>query len=222
MSQHPEIIAAPLTIWIAPVGTAFPGLSDAPGELWVLLGVNGARSLSGSGVSVTHQHTWSSPPPPAGETASNVSTIESEDLRLRVELLDLTVEQYALAMGAGDVARVARMPGAPGTRSIGLSVATRAAQEFAVLARGPSPYLDGLVSQYELPRCTEAGSPQVVFRRGVPAALAIEFKALPDPSAISEAERFGRLTAQDSTAVVPIAADDGRFLLTSADLFLEI
>ena len=222
MSQHPEIIAAPLTVWIAPVGTPFPALGGAPGEAWVLLGANGSRSFSGSGVSLIHQRTFSSPPPPAGQTSSNVSTIETDDLRIRVELLDLTLEQYSLVLGSNGISMVARMPGVPGTRTVGLSVPGRVAQEFALLARGPSPYLDDHLSQYEVPRCTEVGSPQIVRRKGVPAGLSIEFKALPDPAATSEAERFGRLTAQDSTAVIAIAADDDRLLLTSTDLFLEI
>lgn len=222
MSQHPEIIAAPYTIWIAPVGTAFPVTSAEPGPAWQLLGSNGARSLTEAGVSVQHEHRWSSPPPPAGQTAATVAMMESEDLRIRLELLDLTIEQYAVALGANAITSLPRLPGVHGTRTIGLSIGPGSAPEFALLARGPSPYVEGLLAQYEVPRCHEAGSPQVVFRRGVPAGLSLEFRALPDPAAASEVTRFGRLIAQDSTPVAALLHDDGRYLLTSSGLFLEI
>lgn len=222
MSQHPEIIAAPLTIWVAPVGTAFPALIAAPEAPWELLGKNGARSFSEAGVTISYQHQWVSPPPPAGRTASTVAMLEAEDLRLRVELLDLTLERYAIATAASELSYVPRMPDVPGTRSIGLSIGPRGAPIFALLARGPSPYLEGKIAQYELPVCQALGSPQPMFRRGQPAGLALEFRAFPDPAATSEAQRFGRLIAQDSTGVAALRHDDGRFLLTSSDLFLEI
>lgn len=222
MSQHPEIIAAPYTIWIAPVGTAFPSVDADPGEDWALLGVNGARNMSEGGLSVVHQQNWASPAPPAGQTAPTTTMLESEDLRLRVELLDLTLEQYAFALGSNAITAVPRAPGVPGTRTLGLSIGPRNAAEFALLARGPSPYIDGLAAQYELPRCAEGGSPEVVFRKGVPAGLDLEFRALPDPAAACEATRFGRLVAQDSTAVIALTGDDDLYLLTATDLFLEI
>ena len=222
MSQHPEIIAAPLTIWIAPVGTAFPEMTAEPGAPWVMLGTNGARNYAGTGVVVEHQRQWTSPPPPAGATATNVVMLESEDMRLRVELLDLALEQYSFVLGSNEITATPRLPGVAGTRAIGLSIGAGNVPEFALLARGPSPYVAGLLSQYQVPRCCEAGSPSLSRRKGIPAGLSIDLRVLPDPAATSEAERFGRLIAQDSTAIVPITHEDGRFLLTSNDLILEI
>lgn len=222
MSQHPEIIAAPLTIWLAPVGTAFPLPNAAPGAGWVLLGTNGARNLGTGGVKVSHRKDIASALPPAGQTASPVVMIESEDLRVSFELIDLTLEQYAFVMAGNALAFTPRLPGVPGTTEIGLSIGSRNLPEFALLARGPSAYVEGLIAQYQLARAVEVGSPQITYQRGQPSGLALEFKALPDPAATSEATRFGRLVAQDSTAVAALLAEDGRYLLTSSDLYLEI
>ena len=216
MSQHPEIIAAPFTVWIAPVGTAFPALNALPAISWMRLGKNGARNMADGGIAVSHQQNWVSPPPPAGETASGTVMLESEDLRVRFELLDLTLEQYSLTLGSNAITTVAGTTGVPGTRSLGLSIGPRGGQEFALLARGPSSYVEGLIAQYELARCREVGSPRPESRKGVPAKLAIEFQALPEPAATSEATRFGRLVAQDSgePAAPYYTFDDGLALPT--------
>lgn len=215
MSQHPEIIVAPYTVWIAAVGTTFPALDAEPAEAWQLLGTNGARSYAGSGVAMQHGQQWASSSPPAGQTASTAAMLEGEDLRIRLELLDLTLEQYSQAMGANTVVTVPAGPGTIGYRKMGLSIGPRSAQEFALLVRGPSPYADEMPAQYELPRACEVGSPQLVFGGGGPARLAIEYKALPNPSATSEDERFGRLLAQNAGALppafdpLPIITSDG-------------
>ena len=196
MSQHPEIIAAPFTIWIAPVGTAFPAVDAEPSDDWSLLGSHGARSYSAGGIVLAHDRQYMQSAPPAGETASTVSAIEREGLRVRFELLDLTLEQYALVLGGNAITVQPAAYQVPGTRTIGLSIASGASREFAVLARGPSPYLAGLAAQFELPRACEVGSPQLTFSKAVAAGLRVDLNALPDPAATNEAERFGRLVAQ--------------------------
>lgn len=201
MTQHPEIITAPFTIWIAPVGTAFPAMTATPAAPWRLLGTSGARNYDTGGVVLASGQQWTSPPPPAGETASTATMMESEELRVRLDLIDLTLEQFALVMGGNPVSTVAPGPGTPGYRKVGLSIGPGNAGEFALLVRGPSPYNEDLPAQFELPRACEVGSPQPVFGGGSAARLAVEFKLLPDAAATSEAERFGRLLAQDVAAL---------------------
>jgi hypothetical protein len=203
MNQHPEIITAPFTIWIAPAGTAFPALSAAPADPWRLLGTNGARGYGESGVVLASSQQWVSPPPPAGETAPTASALESEELRVQLELIDLTLEQFALTMGGAAVTTVAPGPGTPGFRRMGLAIGPGTAGEFALLVRGPSPYNEDMPAQFELPRACQIGSPRPVFSGGSATRLAVEFKLLPDPAATSEAERFGRLMAQDSGPGAP-------------------
>ena len=52
MAQPYEIVAGPLTIWLAPVGTAFPLIDADPAEAWKLMGTSGTRNYSNDGVSV--------------------------------------------------------------------------------------------------------------------------------------------------------------------------
>lgn len=205
MSQHPEIIAAPFTVWIAPVGSAFPTLDEEPGEAWSLLGTNGDRNYASGGVTVSHQRQIVQPPPPAGETAATVAMTESESLRVQLQLLDITLEQYAVVMGGNAVATTPAAPGASGYKVLGLALPTGALPPFAVLARGPSPYAEGMIAQYELPHCCEAGSPRLVFTKGQPVGLSVDLLALSDPAATSEPMRFGRLVAQYAEALPPLA-----------------
>jgi hypothetical protein len=54
------------------------------------------------------------------------------------------------------------------------------------------------VLQYEIPVAVQIGEPEVVFVKGEPAALNLEFMALEDPDASSADERFGRIIAATS------------------------
>src|SRR3546814_4738671 len=47
-----EILAGPLTIWLSPVGTAFPLIDAEPGAEWKLMGTRGTRNMSNDGVTV--------------------------------------------------------------------------------------------------------------------------------------------------------------------------
>lgn len=196
MSQHPEIIAAPFTVWLAPVGTAFPAVDEEPGEGWTLLGSHGARSYSSGGVTVSHDRQFAESPPPAGETAPAAASLEREGLSVNLVLLDMTVEQYAFVLGQNTVTTQPSAYLVPGVKTIGLSIEPGAAREFALLARGPSPYVGDLAAQYELPRCYEAGSPRLVFSKGQAVGISVDLKALADPAATRASERFGRLVAQ--------------------------
>jgi hypothetical protein len=203
--QHPEIIAASYTVWIAPVGTAFPAIDEAPTAAWETLGSNGDRNYSGAGLTVSHQRQYAKAVQ-AGETADGAVMIETEELRLTGELVDVTLEQYALVLGGNAVTTVAAGPGVPGTKTLGLSVRSGLSREFALLVRGPSPYDETKLMQYELPRCCEAGGPQLTYRRAVATGIAFSIKVLPDAAATSEETRFGRVVAQfaDAEAEPPI------------------
>jgi len=191
-----EIIASPYTIWIAPVDTAFPAVNAAPGSAWTKIGTSGDRSYSENGVTGRHIRR-NETTQPAGSTSPTYSFTSGEEYRVAAELFDLSLEQYAHALGQNAIVATSALPGLPGTKVIGLSMRARSEDVFAIMVRGPSPYGETLRAQFELPRCREAGTgPQVRLRRGVPAALAIEFVALEDPNAVSEDQLFGRLVAQ--------------------------
>jgi hypothetical protein len=146
-------------------------------------------------VSVRHQR-QNATSQPAGSLAPTFGFPIADGLSVRVLMLDLTLEQYSRAVGGNPVTRPAPDPASAGVRTVGLGLPARSRPPFALLVRGASPYGEAAVLQYEVPRCMEMGAgPEIVFRRGQPALLALEFLALEDPAATSEETRFARLTA---------------------------
>lgn len=190
-----EIIGAPLTVWIAPIGTVFPLINVAPAVAWTMLGTNGDRNYSNDGVTVAHSKTYQKARP-AGASGPVKAFLDEEDMMIRLTLWDLTLEQYAYALNSNTITTTAAAAGVAGFKKIGLSQSVGKTKEFALLARGLSPYDEAMNAQYELPRCYDSGSAEPVFRKGVPAGLALELTALEDLNAASDVERFGRFVAQ--------------------------
>lgn len=191
MSFH-EVIGAPLTVFIAPINTAFPTIGAAPAAGWVRLGTNGDRNYDNSGVQVQHAKSYSKVRT-AGASGAVKAFLTEEDLMFRVTLLDVTMEQYAYALNNNTVTTTAPASGQPGNRAIGLSEDVGRTAEFALLARGISPYNPALFMQYEIPRCFQSGAPQPVFRKGEPAGLLLQFEALENAAATNAQQRFGVL-----------------------------
>lgn len=215
-----EIITAPFTLWLAPVGTAFPAPDAAPAAPWVVLGKNGSRSYESGGIRVQHQRQIEQSRP----AASSVATFAwgaGESLTIALSLIDLTLEVYAKALGGATIGTVPALPDTIGTRSMGLTLGRAPLAEFALLARGPSPYVEGENAQFQIARCVQAGSPQPTFSKAG-SALDLTFTALEDPSATSEADLFGRLVATHEPGIAALLADDGLPLVTADGFYLEI
>lgn len=197
--QPYEIIAAPFTLWLAPVGTAYPLLSAAPASEWVKVGTNGDRSESEDGVTVSHSQDFSETKT-AGSTGPVKAFRTDEGLKVSLTLLDVSLEQYKLALNSNAVSTTAAGVGTVGFKSLplyrGLNVATH-----ALLVRGASAYGDNYIGQYEIPYCYQSASPELVYKKGDPAGLALEFTALEDPAAASASARFGRLIMQHAVAL---------------------
>ncbi|MEL6485655.1 MAG: hypothetical protein AAFQ13_00730, partial [Pseudomonadota bacterium] len=199
-----EIISGPFEIYSAPVGTAFPQLSQEPAAPWVRLGAAGALNQSEKGISLIHR-LQESQAVKAGRSAPAHSFFYAQELRVQVELYDLTLETYGRALGGNLLTETAPSNGVAGSRTVGLGVETRQPAIRALLLRGQSPYKNGLKAQFEVPRCHEAGQPSFVLRRGRPAGLAIEFIGLEDPGAVSIDQIFGRIVAEDEDALPGLA-----------------
>lgn len=189
-----EILAGPYTLWLAPVGTAFPLVNAAPAAAWVRVGTNGDVNYDEDGVTVSHvakrENVRS-----AGRTGPIKAYTTEEDLMIMLKLMDVSVEAYAIALNKAAPTTTAAAVNAPGTRRIGLSVGADPIV-YALLARGLSPYGDNFAAQYEVPRVYQSANQKPVYKKGKPAILELEFTALEDIGAASPAERFGRLVAQ--------------------------
>lgn len=198
-----EIIGAPLTLWLAPVGTAMPLVSAAPSEDWIKVGTNGDRSYESGGVTTTHGKTYSKVRT-AGASGPVKAFLDEEDLMFGVTLLDITLEQYQLALNGNTITTVAPGAGTVGTKKIGLSEDVGRTREYALLARGLSPYNEALAMQYCIPRCYQSGAPAVVYRKGGGGAgLALQFEALEDLTTETAQERFGYIIAAHLAALPP-------------------
>jgi hypothetical protein len=196
-----EIIGAPLTLWVAPVGTEFPLISAAPGAGWTKIGTNGDRSYEAGGVTVMHAKTFSKVRP-AGASGPVKAFLDEEDLMFRVSLLDVTLEQYANALNGNTVTTTAAGVGTQGFKKVGMSEDVGRTREYALLARGLSPYNEALAMQYCVPRCFQSGAPEVVYRKGGGgAALALQYEALEDLTTEVAQERFGYIIAANAIAL---------------------
>lgn len=201
MDMQPyEIVGQPLTLWVAPVGTAFPLIDAAPAAEWILVGTSGDNNYSDAGVTVTHSQTINKVRP-AGSVGPRKAFRADEDLMFALTLWDVTLEQYALALGRLEaVTTTAAGAGTAGFKTLGLSRG-ETVPEMALLARGVSPYADGMAAQYQVPRCYQSGNPAPVYNKGVPAGLALQFEALEDLTAVDPTLRFGTIVAQTAAAL---------------------
>lgn len=194
-----EIVAGPFTLWLAPVGTAFPLIGAAPAGTWIKVGTGGDKNYSDDGVTVMHSQNIEQVRP-AGTLGAVKAFRTEEDLMVSLTLWDITLEQYATALNGNTVSTTAAGAGTAGFKKIGLSRGQEVTT-YALLARGISPYGDGYTAQYEVPRCYQSGNAEPVYVKGVPAGLELEFTALEDATAASAAERFGRFVTQHAVAI---------------------
>lgn len=198
MSERPyEILAQPFTLWVAAVGSVFPPIEEDPGEEWTKVGSSGDLNYTEDGVTVTHSQgveMWRA----LGSTGPRKALRAEEELRVSLAVADLTLEQYAIALNYATVSTVA--PGAEAgykqlPMSCGLALPHRA---LLIRGAGASPYGVGWNAQYEIPVAVQAGEPEVVYVKGEPAGLALEFAALEDPDADNVDERFGRFVGESA------------------------
>jgi len=193
-----EILAAPYTMYIAPLDTAFPDIDADPTAPWVKVGTSGDRNYTEDGVKAQHGQSISTFRA-VGSAGPVKAWRDSEDLKLSLVLADLSLEQYGMALNHQTPTAVPASVGVAGTKTIGLSRGLTVTQ-YAVLIRGASPYGEAFAMQYEIPVAVQSGSPEPVFKKNEPASLAIEWTVLEDPDASTENERFGRLVAQTADA----------------------
>lgn len=171
-----EVIAAPLTVYVADYGTGAPAdASVTPDASWFKLGTTGNKNYSDKGVVVTHDQTivtWK----PAGSTGARKAWRTEEFVTVEVELVDLTIEQYAKTLNDATVTTSGNH------KSIQLQQGATVTV-FALLARGLSPFSDSLNAQYYCPMVFQADNPAPAYAAaGVPAMLACKWQTLEDSS----------------------------------------
>ncbi|MBS3927094.1 MAG: hypothetical protein KGZ65_00115 [Sphingomonadales bacterium] len=176
MAAPYEIVAAPLTVYLAAVGTAFPDVDESPGGSWTKLGTSGDKNYSDDGVTVSLPQSIETFTP-AGDTVPRKAFRTEEGLEISFTLVDLTPEQVAKVLDDAAITTVAASSGVPGTKKIPLRRGLQVAN-FALLARGISSVNDSLACQFEVDSCYQSGEPEPVFNKGEPAGLELTFTAL--------------------------------------------
>jgi hypothetical protein len=194
-----EIVAAPLTLYIAPLGQAAPPIQATPTQLasagWTLVGANGNDDYDATGVTVTHNQTittWT----PLGSTAPNKAWRTAEQFEIAVTLADISPATYALALNDAAVTTIAMSgTGVAGESDVPLFQGINVAA-YALLARGISGVNNMYNAQYYVPCVYQSSNPAPVYKLGSPAELALTFAAVLDPNGGG----FGNFQQQTSAA----------------------
>lgn len=191
-NQQPyEITAGPVEVYIAPVGESMPAIgTEPPGGNWTLIGTIGDDETSEEGVSI--QHTESLEVfRGLGSTAPMKVFRTAEDLIIGFSLADLTLEEYARKLNFNTVAT--------DTDDKTLDMYKGDVVLYrALLIRGEDkgPYGASYNIQWEIPRVYASGDAEIVWVKGSPAMLAIQFTAAADLNASADSDRFGVIRTQ--------------------------
>lgn len=179
-----EIVATPLQLYMAPIGTANPAVDATATQItgggWTLVGTNGNLDHDSAGVTVTHNQTLATFQS-AGSTAPSKVWRTSEQLELAVTLADITPAQYALALNDVAVTTIAATTGVAGEQDVPLLQGTNVAV-YALLAVGVSALNNSMQAMYCVPAVYQSSNPAPVFKMGSPAELALTFATLLDPN----------------------------------------
>lgn len=195
-----EVLGMPGEVYIADVGTAFPDIDAAPGVGWTLLGTAGNLNYTQDGIKVSNSQS-TSVFRALGDAGPRKVFRTEEDLKIALEIADMTLEQYKQALNGNSITASTGVAGTADYKKIGLSRGlTIDTSALLIRIPGGSPYIADGNSQFEIPQAQQIGSAEPVFRRDGPALLAFEWMALVDPNAASDDERFGRFVAQTAAS----------------------
>lgn len=191
-TQPQELVTGPVTLYVAPIGTAVPLVDTAPASPWVQVGTNGPNDYDGAGVTVTLNQTlatWT----PLGTTAPVAVWRTNEQLEVAVTLADTSPNAFALAMNDVAVTTVAASTGNPGESDVPLLQGPQVSV-FACLVRGISALNNTMNAQYAIPAVYQGANPAPVYKLGAPAELALTFMTILDPNGGG----FGKLQQQSA------------------------
>lgn len=188
-----EVMGAPHSVYIAAVGTARPALTvPTPLSPWVVVGLRGNHSYAEEGVRVNSPAAYNYFRGYASAAPRKAFRSE-EDVMIGVTLADMTLESLALAFNqlAADVEETGI------TRTLDLSRGL-GVQTFALLVRGPSPYMDDGIAQFWIPAVMNDSSIELGLRRDNATTYPLSFRAIYYEDAAT-GEEMGVYEAEDET-----------------------
>lgn len=186
-----EIFAGPFTAWLAVANTAEPlDLDTAPVVAWSKLGANGSLNYDEDGVTISNDEAIEYFRG-LGGTGRRKAWRTEEDLMVSLKVYDLTAEAMAIATG-NTMTTVAAGASISGAKTVGLNKGP-VVKTNALLLRSDSgsPYGDTFKTQLWIPVVSINSVGDIVFSKGEPAGLELEFAAMYDPT-----DGFGKFRAQ--------------------------
>lgn len=173
-----------LKVYVAPVGTAVPDVDEAPSGTWTAVGpTDGGQQLAHQGPLTFFYD---------DDNQGPVKSVRpQEDIRISMTVVGLTLETYARILHAAT--NVTSTVGPPAIKSMPLKRGA-APTQYAMLLRGAtmSPY-GNYPGQYVVPKGVFDGEPEPAFTKDGRAALAVEFRALEDPTQADPNNSLGYL-----------------------------
>lgn len=187
-----EVMSSPFAVYYAAADTAPPLIAANPDSTdWELIGSN--RDLNydrepGLVIALPQSvNSWRS----HGDLGTRKRFPTEADLMIRLRIVDMTLEQMAHVLNLNSVT----IPVA-GTKQIGMSRSFTLASRALLIKFDMSPYMENGKSQLYIYRAQNIASTEIVNKQGQPMGFDLEYAALVNPDAPSEATRFGYFQAQ--------------------------
>jgi len=183
--QPREIIAAHGTIYTADVGSTFPAVdATPPSATWTKVGTSGGLNYGGDGITIEF-------PQSSTEVMVHGSPVavkllrSSEGASIKAVLLDLDPDMEQIAFDRNTVDK-----STTGVEKLGMGRGFDVDMVALLVRLDASPLMESGKSQYQFPNCGQVGSPTIVWRGNEPAGISLEWKAIADPSATDDENRF--------------------------------
>ena len=175
MAVPTELIAGPITLYVADMGQAQPEISEAtPPSPWTVLGAN----INDGGVTFEHSETITEYSPL--QTAATTKLFrEREMLNLTCQIDDLSTEVWARIANGASVSTQAAGSGTGGYQSfrVGAGFTLR---YYTLLIRGTSPEDNALNLQAYAPNAYLSWTGGPTFVKGEPAGLELSIMLVHD------------------------------------------
>jgi len=180
-------------LYIADVGTAFPALDTEPGVEWKAVG------YTQDGVTVTLEQSITEHRVDQ-ETGPVKASRTEEGLLIATNMAEATLDNLAKLLGR-TIKTTAADDGQIGTEALGLYRGSKVAR-YALLFRGNfSEHNEEYPAQYQIPVGYFSGNVEAAYTKDGVTRYTVEFRALVDPNAASDDEKFGSLIVQSEDAL---------------------
>lgn len=184
MGVRVDVVAGPAHVWVARVGSVFPEPDGIIGSAWLSLG------QTVGGVSVDYKQSVVKVQGDLG-TGTIYAYRDMESLTVSFAIVSSTL---ALLSKALNDAAIEAIPGDDTVLAVPLYQGPPVAR-YALLVRGPSPYVEANHQQYQVPVVSQLGDIRQSYGRDGMSVVPFSLEAIEDPAALAANLRFGQLIA---------------------------